>query len=75
MIEPGGIAMSALDQLEERALRRSCTVCQSTEAALDVVEAAQREEVVPLVVVERLLVAQPLPDGYGSESISKSYGS
>ena len=34
---------------------------QSTEHALDVVEAAQRVEVVALVVVERRFVAQPPP--------------
>ena len=34
-------------------------------AAVDVVETAHREEVVALVVVQRLLVAQPPPDRVG----------
>ena len=61
MIEPGGIYTPLL--ISSRTVPRAeLYVFQSTEAALDVVEAAQRVEVVALVVVERLLVAEPLPD-------------
>ena len=50
-----------LDQLEHRAAT-GAVGAPVDRAALDVVEAAHREEVVLLVVVERCLVAQPPPD-------------
>ena len=49
------------DDLEDRALARPVRV-PVDERALDVVEAAQREEVVLLVVVERRFLAQPAPE-------------
>src|SRR5262245_8950174 len=51
----------ALDQLEHRAAPGDVRL-PVDRRALDVVEAAQREEVVALVVIEGLLVAEPLPD-------------
>ena len=58
---PGRDLDVGLDQLEDRALARPVRL-PVDERPLDVVEAAQRVEVVLLVVVERRLVAQPLPD-------------
>ena len=49
-----------LDELEDRAARRG-KGAPVHEGALDVVVAAQRVEVVLLVVVERRLIAKPLP--------------
>ena len=63
-----------LDQSRARSPWRSC-IPPVLRAALDVVETAQREEVVLLVVVQRLLVRIRFQIGYGSLSISKSYGS
>ena len=54
----------ALDELEHRALGRAVGP-PVHQAALDVVEAAERIEVVLLVVVERALVAQSPPDRIG----------
>ena len=51
---------AALDELEDRALGRAVGA-PVDEAPLDVLEAAQRVEVVALVVVEGLLVAQAPP--------------
>ncbi len=61
MIEPGGISMSLLISSRSVPLAE-LYVCQSTSAALDVVEPAQGVEVVALVVVERPLVPEPPPD-------------
>ncbi len=58
---PGGMLDVGLDQLEDRASARPVRL-PVDQRALDVLEAAQREEVVLLVVVERRFVPQPLPD-------------
>src|SRR5262249_484131 len=50
-----------LDQLEDRAPGRAVRL-PVDRRPFDVVEAAEREEVVALVVIERLFVAQPFPD-------------
>jgi hypothetical protein len=50
-----------LDQLEDRALAGDVRL-PIDRAALDVLEAAQGEEVVAVVVIERPLIAQSLPD-------------
>ena len=55
---------AALDQLEEGALGRAVRP-PVDKRLFDVVEPAQRVEVVALVVVEGTLLAQPLPDRVG----------
>ncbi len=60
MIEPTGMSMPALDDLEHRAPGRAVGA-PIDRCPLDVFEPAQGVEVVALVVVERPLVAQPLP--------------
>ena len=56
---PGRDLHAALDELEDRSLGRAVGA-PVDQGPLDVVEAAQREEVVALVVVERPLVPEPL---------------
>ena len=63
-----------LDELEQRSFGRAVRL-PVEDRRPHVVETAQGEEVVALVVVERLAVPERLQTGYGSESISKSYGS
>jgi hypothetical protein len=53
-----------LDELEQGALGRGVGA-HVEQRGLHVGEPAQRVEVVPVVVVERLLVAEPLPHGVG----------
>ena len=64
MIEPGGICIPLLI-ISSTVPLAELYVLPVDEAAFDVFEAAQGIEVVPLVVVERLLVAQPLPHRVG----------
>ena len=71
---PSGRA-AVVSMISRTVPRAELYVCQSSDAAMHVVEAAQRVEVVLLVVIERRFVAEPAPHGYGSASISASYGS
>ncbi len=57
---PGRQVHVGLDDLQQRALRGDVRL-PLLRAGVDVLEAAQRIEVVPLVVVDRLLVPQPSP--------------
>src|SRR5277367_4654402 len=55
---------AALDELEDRSLARDVCAPFRT-ATLDVVESAERVEVVVLVVIEGCLVTQAFPHGVG----------